>query len=210
MVKKAAVLALKSLFIWSPAVLFWIALAMEGNILELRTPEEIEDDDAEAKRLERFYDVEQLPNDQYLVEWSVKDEALGKILDKLVRSQRFLNCVATGSSEEPDRAATAIEAGHLEISYVMPPAVGVDALTSHSAAGPRPWQARMVIANHMGALVLVNVCLQHVAGRKDRDERWACTHLRADLISNSRGEPMCEMICDLSGPVPHGVQYMRI
>lgn len=210
MVKKVAVLALKGLCIWAPAVVFWIALAMEGNMLELRTPEEIEDDDAEARRLERFYDVEQLPNDQYIGVWTAKDEALGKILEKLVRSQRFLNCMATGSSEEPDRAATATEAGHLEISYVMPPAVGVEALTSQSAAGPRPWQARLVIANHMGALCLVNVCFQHVAGSKDRDERWACTHLRGDLISNSRGEPMCEMICDLSGPVPHGVQYVRI
>lgn len=219
--RTAVVLFLKGLCIWTPAILFWASLVSGTPFVDLRTDEEIQEDENESRRLERFFDVDGLPDVEYLEEWQTKEEALSQILDKLLRSQRFLECMLPGGfsgaspSDAPpgSRAAVAAvyEADDVEVSYVLPPPGTVGNQGSLSmATGPRPWFPRLIIAHRDGSLALVNITLEHVAAGKDREERWACTSLRADLIAFCDGEPACESICDLSGPLPHGVRYMRI
>jgi len=218
-----AVLLFKGVCLWTPALLFWASLAFGTPFLDLRTDEEVQEDENEVQRLERFFDVEGLPEAEYLAEWQAKEEALSQMVDKLLRSQRFLDCMLPGAysgagpSDAPPRssASVASEADNVEVSYVLPPPGTVgDAVLAHgglsTATGPRAWYPRLIIAHQEGSLALVSVALEHVARGKDRDERWACTSLRADLISFCDGEPACEPICDLRGPVPHGVRYMRI
>lgn len=190
-----------------------------GTFFDYRTQEEIEEDEAEVRRLERFFDVEGLPEDEYLTEWSSKDEALSKIVDKLLRSQRFLDCVVTGAVDAQRGGGAASsnklenEATSIEVSYVLPPVAIVgsgDDEGSSEGAGPRPWHPRLIIAHRLGSLALVSVSFEHVPGGKDREERWACTSLRTELVALPNGDPACESICDLRGPVPHGVRYVRI
>lgn len=243
--RRGVVLGLKGVLVWAPAALFWASLVWGANFFDYRTPEEVEEDEAEVQRLERFFDVQGLPEDEYLTEWTAKDEALGKVVEKLLRSQRFLECMLPGAYDAPqggagagadseargsDSAAwqqqaggsgassstVAEEADAVEVSYVLPPPGAVvdgvlgDEGSLSTGTGPRPWAPRLMVAHRLGSLALISVRFEHVPKAKDREERWACTTLRADLVAFPDGEPACEPICDLRGPVPHGVRYMRI
>jgi len=236
--KKALLLALKGV-IWIPAALFWGAVAW-GVPLDFRTDEEVQEDEMEVRRLERFFDVEHLPEADYLIEWRVKEEALADIIDKLLRSHKFIGCMLPGAYTDDDTSEGGLqpadaqrqqpgkasrlntEADRIEVSYVLPPSgygrisaaaaadgeLGSGALTTQT--GPRPWRPRIVLAHREGSLALISAAFEYVARGKDREERWACTALRADLVSYCDGDTTCESICDLRGPLPHGVRYMRI
>jgi len=226
-------LLLKGVVFWAPALFFWSSLAWGSPILDFRTDEEVQDDENEVRRLERFFDVEGLSQAEYLSEWTVKEEALSNMVDKLFRSQRFMDALARG----PDEAADAEEgsAGDMltqrsqsrksgqftpdleavEVSYVLPPPLleespADEAVESSDATGPRPWYPRLVVAHRDGGLALITLGFEYVTKGKDREERWACTTLRADLVATFHGEAASECICDLQGPLPHGVRYMRI
>jgi len=212
--RRGVVIVLKGIGIWGPALFFWVSLVWGGTFFDYRTQEEIEEDDAEVRRLERFFDVEGLPDDEYLTEWSSKDEALSKMVDKLLRSQRFVDCMTTGSSEAlPGSQSSGNEATSVEVSFVLPPIgiVGAGDDAADAGPGPRPWYPRLMLAHRLGSIALVSVSFEHVPGKKDREERWACMSLRCDLVALPNGEAATgESICDLRGPVPHGVRYMRI
>lgn len=210
--RRGAIVLFKGLALWGPALLFWGSLVWGGNIFDDRTQEEIDEDEAEVRRLERFFDVEGLPEDEYLTEWTAKDEALCKMVDKLLRAQRFVDCLVSGDSSSVGQSKED-EAAAIEVSYVLPPEAligNVDEASSSEAAGPRPWHPRLIVAHRLGSLALVSSSFEHVAGKKDREERWACTSLRVELVALPNGEPLCESFCDLQGPWPHGVTYMRI
>lgn len=211
MLRRGLVVVVKGCVIWLPAILFWVSLVWGGAVFDYRTQEEIEEDEAEVRRLERFFDVERLADDDYLAEWTAKDEALSKIVDKLLRAAHFTDCMVTGGSAEAPQAS-ASEANSIEVSYVLPPvaALGDGEAEGMDGPGPRPWYPRLIVAHRLGSLALVCVSFEHVPGSKDREERWACTSLRTDLITLPNGEAVCEPICDLRGPVPHGVRYYRI
>lgn len=221
--KRAMLLFAKGLFIWTPAILFWGALALGAPMLDFRTDEEVSEDENEVRRLERFFDVEDLPEAEYLVEWQAKEEALSQIVDKLLRSQRFMDCLMpgafsdSGTAEDGPRkgeaaSADVSQADGVEVSYILPPpgAAGDAVSTVSTATGQRPWSPRLIVAHREGSLAMVSASFEHVARGKDRDERWACTSLRSDLIAFCDGELACESICDLRGPPPHGVRYVRI
>ncbi|CAK0840152.1 unnamed protein product [Prorocentrum cordatum] len=97
---------------------------------------------------------------------------------------------ADGASEpvRPQAAARkrdadlAVEVGSVEVSYVLPPAVAAEdeRLLSTGAGGARRWAPRLVVAHRDGVIMLVSLRFEHVARGKDRDERWACTALRAE------------------------------
>jgi len=226
--------------LWVPALFFWIAL-VGGMPLDLRTEEEIQEDEYEVKRLERYFDVEGLDEASYLSEWTAKEEALSNMMEKLLRSPRFMDILARGPSESngapevgagfppgdvaalaastpwlhaPARkgtAAVAAEAEAVEVSYVLPPpqedAVGPGSLVGSSRL---PWEPRLIVAHRGGGLALVSLAFEHVDRDRNREPRWACTFLKAELIAKGHGESAQELICDLSGPVPHGVRYMRV
>jgi len=202
------VVVLKGIFLWMPAAVIWLSIASGTPILDFRTPEEVEEDENEVVRLERFFDVEHLPEEEYLTEWSVKKEALQGVLDKLLKSKRLLELLAESNQTAEELASVA------EFSYILPPAEGglsspMD-LALGGSEGYRPWNPRLVLSHSSGSLALVTLKFQHVNPAKGRDEKWTCTALRAELIASHGGEPASESICDLQGPLPHGVRYMRI
>jgi len=205
--------------------------------LDLRTDEEIDEEENEARRLERFFDVHFLPEDEYLQEMQIKEEALSNMVEKLLKSRNFLDHIANGplghdhdgddensdslelsAVRAPERknAQLGAEAGVVEVSYVHPPprfedGTGIEVSKSFDRdAGSRTWMPRLVFAHRDGGLALAAMNFQYVLASKDRDERWACTRLRADLIAGLDGEAANEEICCLQGPLPHGVRYMRI
>lgn len=53
-------MALKVIFLWIPALAAWTAV-VSGVTLDFRTAEEVRQEEQEAQRLERFFDVEHLP-----------------------------------------------------------------------------------------------------------------------------------------------------
>lgn len=185
------------------------------------------------KRLERFFGVEDLPEAQYDAEYTAKEEALVALIDKLLRSQRFLQALAHGAAKDAEdmsssldphspaawslsktKASLKVSAQNdeaFEVSYVIPPStVPEEDGLLHTFDGPRRWHPRLVWSHQDGGMALCLLSFEHVAKGKDREERWACTKLRCDLIASPGGEPTLEEICDLRGPVPHGVRYMRI
>ena len=54
---------LKAGLIYLPAGLFWVLLFWGSPFIELRTEEEVEDEERETRRLERFYEVDDLTED---------------------------------------------------------------------------------------------------------------------------------------------------
>eukprot|EP00747_Dinoflagellata_sp_TGD_P179442 gnl/TRDRNA2_/TRDRNA2_30239_c0_seq1.p1 gnl/TRDRNA2_/TRDRNA2_30239_c0~~gnl/TRDRNA2_/TRDRNA2_30239_c0_seq1.p1 ORF type:complete len:328 (+),score=72.29 gnl/TRDRNA2_/TRDRNA2_30239_c0_seq1:86-1069(+) len=235
--RKAVVLLLKATLLWAPAMLFWLSVSgIVGPILDFRTEEEIQEDENEARRLERFFGVETLPEADYLAEWSAKEEALSQIIAKLLLSQRFMLALSEGIVEPEDstdvrhvpsrKMKRKVEeiAKEVEVSYVLPPPLddGEQALDgdsgrdlgAHAAedALGGPWQPRLVVAHRGGALALVSLVFEFVEGhgKTGREERWACTQLRGDLIAGVDGEPTTDAIFYVSGPWPHGIRYMRI
>jgi len=233
--RKGMVLFLKAACLWIPAVFFWISLAWDFQLLDFRTEEEVAEEENEARRLERFFDVHFLPEDEYLQEMQIKEEALSNMVEKLLKSNNFLDHIANGplghdadgenadddSLELPASRATernspqlAAEADVVEVSYVHPPPKFEDGSEAGRSfdldAGSRTWMPRLVFAHRDGGLVLVAMNFQYLLASKDREERWACTRLRADLIAGFGGEAASEAICCLHGPLPHGVRYMRI
>jgi len=231
--RRGLLICLKCVVLWIPALLFWVSLAWGAPILDFRTDEELEDEENEVRRLERFFDVEGLPEADYLSEWTVKEEALEDIVDKLLRSTHFLELLIRGPqdayadeaagnadahrspawAQKQRQAHLLAEADYVEVSYVLPPPIEEplpEGDGSLDAVGPRPWHPRLVLAHRDGGLALVMLSFEYVVRGKDREERWACTSLRGDLVAAYRGEPTYECICDLQGPVPHGVRYMRI
>ncbi|CAE8642011.1 unnamed protein product, partial [Polarella glacialis] len=64
----------KGVFLWLPALVVWFSLASGSSLLDFRTPEEIQEDENEVLRLERYFDVEHLPEAEYLPEWATKEE----------------------------------------------------------------------------------------------------------------------------------------
>jgi len=193
------------------------------------------EDENEVQRLERFFSIDGVSEADYVAEWTAKEEALSQIMEKLLKSSRFMSALARGLEEEGEavpestqaswspsrnKTAQAVEAVALEIevSYVLPPAPGTDDEDGDLSAttglviqgGPRLWEPRLVIAHRSGALALLVLALEHVAKGKDRSEKWTCTQLRAELLTGPGGVSMGEPLCDLVGQAPHGVRYMRI
>lgn len=237
-----ALLCLKGVGLWFPAVLFWSSLALGAPIFDLRSDEEVAQDEHEARRVERFFGVDGIdPEDEYLAEWSSKEEALTAVVDKLFRSQRFAEALILGadtlmaSDEDGEEAAgfgtspgqrvapksrralSSVEAdafaSAVEVSYVMPPPPDdEDSGAPNTGAAHLPWSPRVIIGHRGGALALVTLAFEHVEKGKDRVERWTCTALRADLVASLGGEAVegAECICDLRGPPPHGVRYLRM
>eukprot|EP00401_Gymnodinium_catenatum_P066209 CAMPEP_0117530092 /NCGR_PEP_ID=MMETSP0784-20121206/38165_1 /TAXON_ID=39447 /ORGANISM="" /LENGTH=348 /DNA_ID=CAMNT_0005326425 /DNA_START=9 /DNA_END=1055 /DNA_ORIENTATION=- len=225
---RAAVLLVKGVGLWAPALFFWMSLVWGMPLVHLRTDDEIQDEENEVRRLERFFDVEGLPEFEYLAEWAAKEEALAGVVEKLLRSPRFAEAFLLGPDDldaehdqDPPRSRrgslSAAEADNLaalvEVSYVLPPPAQDDGGTlndSLGTGGTQPWMPRLIFAHRGGALALVAMVLEHVEKGKDREERWTCTELRSELIATRGGEALGEPICDLKGPLPHGVRYMRI
>lgn len=241
-VRRVLILCVKGVAIWLPAVLFWVSLVHGGPLLDFRTDEEIQEEEHEMLRLERFFDVEGLSEAEVTAEWTGKEAALSQILEKLLRSQRVLTMLTASPGEAAaldDGGSASSEAvgavkvptlevltSLIEVSYVLPPPASEDGSTSTpleflgrhaqaaasaaSAGLPPPWAPRLILAHRGGSLILVSLLFEHVVRGKDREERWACTEMRGDLMAAAGGEPTCVPICNLSGPVPHGVRYMRI
>lgn len=231
--KKGVILLLKAIGLWLPAALFWASLVQGAPIIDLRTDEEIQDDETEVRRLERFFDVERLPEDQYFEEWTAKEQALSLIVDKLLKSRRFVTSLSRGAGADdvggpdfehqvswsPSRKAAggggpeAGAAGHLacaELSYVLPPALAEEDMEAYSSGATRPWRPRLIVAHQSGAVALILLAFEYVVGGRDQEDRWACTALRADLVAGPDNELAGELLCDLTGPLPHGVRYMKI
>eukprot|EP00927_Polykrikos_kofoidii_P034080 TRINITY_DN28913_c0_g1_i1.p1 TRINITY_DN28913_c0_g1~~TRINITY_DN28913_c0_g1_i1.p1 ORF type:complete len:352 (+),score=59.81 TRINITY_DN28913_c0_g1_i1:45-1058(+) len=222
---RAAMIVCKGLGIWAPALFFWYSV-WGGMPFDLLTGESLEDD-YEA-RLERFFDVDRLPEDVYQTEWSSKEQALAKIVEKVLRAPRFADALTLGldvlesrlgnedeggmarpgrtklSDAEADELAAAVE-----ISYVLPPPSGEEELDSLSSS-PRRWLPRVLFAHRGGALAIVTLLMEPLENAKDRDDCWACTSLRGELITARGGESLAEPLCDIKGPLPHGIRYMRL
>ena len=74
------------IFLWIPALAAWTAV-VSGVTLDFRTAEEVRQEEQEAQRLERFFDVEHLPEAlgslaiqtlnqvEYVKEWAAKEQA---------------------------------------------------------------------------------------------------------------------------------------
>lgn len=238
---------LKAVGLYAPAFLVWLSLAYGAPLLDFRTEDEVNEDENEALRLERFFDVEGLGEAEYLAELAAKEEALAQIVDKLLRAPRFSEALARGPGEGGGSSFDQrdIDGGHaegrmaaggasgtqeppeasVEISYVLPPPDGhgggmgygagvYDRGTSSLQQGlplhQRPWSPRFVVAHREGGLALVALRMEYVEKARDRDAKWTCLALACDLIQGPKGQPGSERICDLRGPAPHGVRYMRI
>merc|ERR1712194_953557 len=102
----------------------------------------------------------------------------------------------------------AVDNSAFEVSYVMPaPVDDAEDAQGHTASGsPNVWRPRLMIASRDGSLALVTLQFEYVIKGKDREERWACTTLRADLVATVEGDYASEQIFDLHGPAPHGVR----
>lgn len=211
--RKGLVLTLKLVLIWVPALAAWTAV-VSGVTLDLRTPEEINQEEQEAQKLERFFDVEHLPEVEYAAEWGAKEQALASIVDKLTRSrtvQESMELLPVDTAPGPSERSEEAEAV-MEFSYIHPPpqASSLNTLDVEIASeGYRPWNPRLILAHTSGSLALVTMRFQHLQAAHGRSETWSCTKLRVELISSSPGA-LEEAICDLQGPLPHGVRYMRI
>jgi hypothetical protein len=237
-VKRVFIVALKFVGLWMPATIFWSSLVFGVPILDFRTDGEVEEDDMEARRLERFFDVEGLPDNEYMVEWSSKEEALSQIVEKVLRSQRFATALTRWMAEDeadggiitstprPDAWTSERSLGSdsstvvsVEVSYVLPPPVDgawddsdkeQDSLgRTQAGGGARPWWPRLIVAHSGGAMALLSLSFEHVEHSKDREERWACTALRCQLMASRGGFPAQELVFNMRGPVPHGVRYQR-
>lgn len=224
----------KGVLMWVPATLFWMQMVAGVPFFDLRSEEEAINEEQELQRLERFFDVQMLPEEECIVEWQAKEEAINQVVEKLVKSQRFLEMLERGfeaesgvgdasqaswsstkkmSAQEVESRAQAIA-----VSYVLKPAPAAEvddesetqSPMAHSSSGYATWSPRLVVQHRSGALALVILGLEHVQRAKDREERWTCTHLRVELIAGPGGESFGEQLCDLSGHVPHGVRYLRI
>lgn len=234
--KRGLLIFLKGLFVWFPALFFWASLVMGAPLVDLRTDEEIQEEENEVKRLERFFGVEGLSEAEYLTEWTTKEEALSQIVEKVLRSRNFMDTLVQGPPADghdaslksqdlvpwsrASRAApqAVAEAEAVEVSYVLPPPQAEDEDSIDADNGEylvtgdvyRRWLPRLVLAHRGGGLALLALAFERVARGKDNEERWACTSLQGYLVLASGGEATSEEICDLCGPVPHGVRYMRI
>lgn len=229
------VVLLKGCLFWVPAGFFWLSIVTSGSIplLDLRTDEEIKEDEHEIERIERFFGMDGMVDgsDEYHDEWEAKNQALHQVHEKLVKSSRFMSLLERGLDEESSAGETTqgfrkpqsekdrVEAAatSIEVSYILPPSFGSEeddyAMVGHSsgAAGGTPsWHPRLILAHRSGALALVLLAFEHVARDREREERWVCTRLRAELLAGPDGDPIGEPFCDLSGHAPHGVRYMRI
>jgi len=220
----------KSLTLWAPAILFWVQVVLGEPLLDWRTDEEIQEEENEMRRLERFFDVEGLPEEKYTAEWTNKDEALSQIVDKLLRSPKVMEVLDRGPDDvhpdlAPDTSFSPLPNRHIarqgtleasiaavEVSYVVPPASTEDGDLSQTDVIPglRQWKPRLLVAHGSGALALATFAFEYVEKGKNREERWACTALRCELVATYGGSAASEPLCDLHGPVPHGVRYMRI
>ncbi|CAJ1458734.1 unnamed protein product [Effrenium voratum] len=209
--RRGAVLTLKLVFLWVPALAAWTSV-VSGVALDLRTPEEAKQEEQEAQRLERFFDVDHLPEVEYVAEWAAKEQALAGMVDKLMRSKTVQE--ALGDRSDGLGVSNAEEKEEvMEFSYVLRPleANRLNSLDAEiSSEGYRPWNPRVVLAHASGGLMLVSMRFQHLHAANGRNETWACTKLQAELIARQTGEALGEPICDIQGPMPHGVRYMRI
>jgi len=186
--------------------MFWAVMVSGTPIVDFRTDEELQDDEHEAQRMERFFDISSVSaTDEYVDEWDLKEKALSVIFEKLLKSSRFIAALQSDSGNHQD--------ADVEASFVFPPENFAGASEVNYLAGTpgyQSWTPRLTIAHANGSIALVSTTFEFVEGGKDRPAKWSCTSLRADLVMRSTGEPTCEPICDLRGPIPHGVQYMRI
>ena len=97
--RQGFVVALKVIFLWIPALAAWTAV-LSGVTLDFRTAEEVKQEEQEAQRLERFFDVEHLPELEYVKEWADKEQALAQMVDKLIRfppQDPFSSCNVLGT-----------------------------------------------------------------------------------------------------------------
>lgn len=236
--RQGLVVFLKSVGIWTPAALFWMSMVWGGPLFDLRTDEEIAEDEHEEQRLERFFGIDNVAEADYIAEWHAKEEALSQMVEKLLKSPRFMGMLKRGLDDDVTSIAEAAQASwspsrkagpahqsveaaalSIEVSYILPPVPSGDDQDGQMfsspqdirhTGGPRSWHPRLIIAHRSGAFALVMLTLEHVEKVKDRDERWTCTKLRAELLAGPGGECLGEALCDLVGPTPHGVRYMRI
>lgn len=225
--------AVKGVLLWFPATLFWLQLVVGVPTFDFRTDEEVLNEEQELQRLERFFDVHLLPEDESIIEWQAKEEALNQVVEKLLKSQRFMDMLEKGFEDAtgaPDGSQASwssskkVSAKELDarsqtiaVSYILKPApaeadedTDADAPLEHSSSALAPWTPRVMVQHRSGALALVILGLEHVEKAKDREERWTCTHLRVELIAGPDGDSYGEPLCDLSGHSPHGVRYLRI
>eukprot|EP00439_Symbiodinium_sp_Y106_P036197 s361_g4.t1 len=200
LLRRGAVFGLRLIFLYVPAATAWLGL-VSGVTLDFRTPEEAKLEEQEAQRVERFFDVDHLPEDDYLREWSCKEQALTGILEKLMRSKTVQDALSPaldrsemGQGHFIPSGASPAEGDNnedaLEFSYVVPPSE-VPRLNSLeldlASEGYRPWNARLILAHSSGSLALVTTTFQHVPPAKGRGELWTCTALRAELIATQGG-----------------------
>eukprot|EP00928_Gymnodinium_smaydae_P033609 TRINITY_DN24021_c0_g1_i1.p1 TRINITY_DN24021_c0_g1~~TRINITY_DN24021_c0_g1_i1.p1 ORF type:complete len:247 (-),score=61.09 TRINITY_DN24021_c0_g1_i1:47-748(-) len=168
------------------------------NGVDFRTDEEIADDEHEARRIERFFDVDRLPETECMIEWSAKEEALSEVVAKLLKSSRFTEALTRGvealleaeeasssSSASDDLSAASASATHgssavgdlaaaVEVSYVLPPAPPADShdatptVLVDAAVGVRPTWAPRLVITHQNG-ALVLVTLEFERVEKAKD-----------------------------------------
>lgn len=231
------VIVARGVVLYMPALLFWSTLVAGTPMLDLRTDEEVAEDEHEARRLELFFDVEGLSQDVYLDEWASKEEALQKVLTQLLKSRRFADVLENGvdaldaddanTENVRSRAASGASlpaarlqdfSSSVDVTYVLSPYKDGDA---PNKGIQRRWSPRLLIAHRSGTLALLTLTLELVdrpKGKQSEDEEkgkeeldmWVCTALRTDLIATKGGEPTAEFISEARGPPPHGIRYMRI
>lgn len=236
-VKKFVVILLKTTLLYTPAVIMWLSVLSGVQLLDFRSDEEVAEDENEARRLERFFDVETLSELEYLPEWTTKEQALTKIVEKLLRSQQLVDRLVNGPQQQSQGASSSawtdheaptsefelqksktqskeIDAfldealkGSVEVSYVLPPTWEY---SDEDSKPGRLWEPVIVLKHRSGGIALVHLAFQHVKKRKDREAFWACTELICDVVASPSRDFGAERLCELTGAPPHGVQYMRM
>jgi len=215
---------LKLVGLWVPAFAFWLIVVVARPAIDLRTDEEVQDEEEQMLRLERFFAVEALPDAEYWAEWQAKNDALAAIIDKILRSPKISEALELGpcgeaedpewegeenetdAKQSPPSGKKTTSEDKVEVSFVLPPPAGDEGVRG----GGGPWCPKLAIAHQSGTIALVALVFEHVAADRNREERLACTQLCCDVILDHEDGLVCERLCDIRGPPPHGIRYMRI
>lgn len=196
LIPRQVVLLLKAVFLWVPAAYVWVYLAL---LYENQTRHDMTDEEVEEARLRCFYGVQHLSENEAVAEFTVKEEAIYQIKEKLLRTQRFLSLLSESATES-----------QVQISFVFPPPDSGDRFPSGTVNNSL-WSPRLAFAHPSGTIALVSLEFKFLEGGKNREERWVCTLLRCHLITGAGGAPVLgEQIFDFSAPPPDGIQDMKL
>lgn len=178
--RQATLLLLRALLLWAPATLFWATLVFGNVFFDFRGDDE--DAENEERRLERFFNLPDIHRDECIDDWNAKEEALGKAIEKLLKSRRFADALEVGvdvlldkADEEGEapvsmsRSRTVVPSARFEelaknvqVSYIMPALAPRNARGTLNTMPNGPWTPRVIIAHTDGALALVTLTFESI------------------------------------------------